>query len=58
MLVLSRFEGERIVIVHPDGTRVFVDIIEVKGDKVRLGVTAPREVAIHRQEVMEKIDAA
>ena len=51
MLVLSRKKNESIVI---DDT-VVVTIIEVRGDKVRLGIQAPRDVAVHRQEVLDAI---
>lgn len=51
MLVLSRKKNESIVI---DGN-IVVTIIEVRGDKVRLGIEAPREVPIHRSEVFDAI---
>lgn len=53
MLVLSRKKNERIVI---DGS-IVITIVDVRGDKVRLGIEAPRDVAIHRQEVYEAINA-
>lgn len=51
MLVLSRKRNESIVI---DGT-VIVTIIEIRGDKVRLGIQAPDEISIHRSEVWAAI---
>lgn len=51
MLVLSRRKGESIVINHD----IFVTVVEIRDDKVRLGVTHPREVPVHRQEVYEAI---
>ncbi len=51
MLILSRKRYESIVI-NDDITIVVVDI---RGDKVRLGITAPREVPVHRREVYESI---
>ena len=51
MLVLSRKKNESIVI---DG-RFIVTVIEIQGDKVRLGVDAPKEVPVHRKEVHEAI---
>ncbi len=51
MLVLSRKKDESIVI----DDNVIVTIIEVLGDKVRLGIQAPRDVAVHRKEVLEAI---
>jgi carbon storage regulator len=54
MLVLSRKKNESIVI---DG-EVTITVVEVRGDKVRLGIEAPREVPIHRSEVYEAIHRA
>jgi carbon storage regulator len=51
MLVLSRQRDESIII----GDNVIVTIVDVRGDKVRLGIEAPREVSVHRREVYEAI---
>jgi carbon storage regulator len=51
MLILSRKPGESIVI---DG-RITVKIIRLEGDIVKLGIEAPREVPVHRQEVYDEI---
>ena len=51
MLVLSRQRDESIVI----GDNVVVTIVDIRGDKVRLGIDAPSEVPVHRQEVYEAI---
>ena len=51
MLVLSRCKDEEIVI----GNEIRVMVIDVRGDKVRLGITAPRDVSIHRREAYDKI---
>ena len=51
MLVLSRKKNESIVIRDD----IIVTVVEVRGDKVRLGIEAPREVTVHRREVYEKI---
>jgi carbon storage regulator len=51
MLILSRKPGESIVI---DG-RITVKIIRLEGDIVKLGIDAPREVPVHRQEVYDEI---
>mgnify|MGYP001817300636 CR=1 FL=1 len=51
MLVLSRKKNESIVI---DGN-IVITVVEVRGDKVRLGIQAPREVPIHRSEVYDAL---
>lgn len=51
MLVLSRRKNEAIVI----NNNIVVTVIEVRGDRIRLGVEAPRDVPVHRQEVHEAI---
>lgn len=53
MLVLSRKRGESVVI----GEEIEVQVLEIRGDKVRLGFTADRDIPIHRNEVQEQIDA-
>jgi carbon storage regulator len=47
MLVLSRKEGERLVI----GDRIVVTVVDIEGGRVKLGVEAPREVNIRREEL-------
>lgn len=54
MLVLSRRVGERLVI----GDDIVVTVIEVRSDGVRLGIDAPRDVRVHRAEVLEALTAA
>lgn len=51
MLVLSRQKDESIII----GDDVEITIVDVRGDKVRLGITAPKEITVHRKEVYEAI---
>ena len=51
MLVLSRKKNESIVIDN----NVVITVIEIRGDKVRLGIVAPKDVSVHRQEVFEAI---
>ena len=51
MLVLTRKRGESIVI----GDNIVVTVIEARGGKIRLGIQAPEDVSIHRQEVYEAI---
>lgn len=51
MLVLSRQKDESIVI----GDNVEITIVDVRGDKVRLGINAPREISVHRKEIYNAI---
>ena len=51
MLVLSRKRGEMITI----GNEVTVKVLAIQGDRVKLGVVAPTEVPVHRQEIHERI---
>ncbi len=51
MLVLSRKKDESIII----NDHIRVTIVEIRGDKVRLGIDAPKEVSVHRREVYEAI---
>ena len=51
MLVLSRKKNESIVINND----ITIVVVEIRGDKVRLGVEAPREVPVHRREVFDAI---
>lgn len=51
MLVLTRQKDESIMI----GDDVEITIVDVRGDRVRLGINAPREVSVHRKEVYEAI---
>ena len=51
MLVLSRKKNESIVIDND----ITIVVVEIRGDKVRLGVEAPKEIPVHRQEVFEAI---
>ena len=51
MLVLSRKRDERIVI----NDNIVITIVEIRGDKVRLGIEAPVEMSVHRQEVYDAL---
>ena len=51
MLVLSRKRDERIMI----GDDISLLVVDIRGDKVRLGIEAPKDVAVHRKEVYEAI---
>jgi carbon storage regulator len=53
MLVLTRKVGQRIRI----GDDVIITLVRIQGDKVRVGIEAPRDVAIHREEVRLRIES-
>ena len=53
MLVLSRKRNERIVI----NGNIVITVVDVRGDKVRLGIEAPTEIPVHREEVHLEIEA-
>ena len=51
MLVLSRQRDESIII----GDNIVITVVDIRGDKVRLGINAPTEIPVHRQEVYDAI---
>ena len=51
MLVLSRKKNESIII----NDHITITVVEIRGDKVRLGIEAPKDVTVHRREVYEAI---
>jgi carbon storage regulator len=51
MLVLSRHRDESIII----GDDIVITVVDIRGDKVRLGIQAPTHISVHRQEVYEAI---
>ncbi len=53
MLVLTRKVGQRIRI----GDEITITLVRIQGDKVRVGIEAPRDIAIHREEVRLRLDA-
>ena len=53
MLVLSRRAGESVVV----GDDVTISILEVRGDVVRVGIDAPRSVAVHRAELLAQLES-
>lgn len=53
MLILTRRVGETLMI----GDRVTVTVLGVKGNQVRLGINAPKELAVHREEIFQRLQA-
>ncbi len=51
MLVLSRKKGESVIIRE----NIIVTVVDIRGDKVRLGIEAPKDVLVHRREVYDAI---
>ena len=54
MLILTRRFGESLMI----GDDVTITVLGVKGNQVRIGVNAPKEVAVHREEILNRIEEA
>jgi len=54
MLVLSRKKNESVVI----NDNITIVVVEIRGDKVRLGIEAPKDVAVHRKEIYDAIQKA
>ncbi len=52
MLVLSRKKNESIII----NDDIVITVVEIRGDKVRLGIEAPKEISVHRREVWDAIN--
>jgi carbon storage regulator len=53
MLILTRRVGETLMI----GTEVTVTVVAVNGNQVRIGINAPKDVAVHREEIYERVQA-
>lgn len=56
MLVLSRHRDESVILTAPGMPRIRVTVVDIRGDKIRLGFDAPIEVTCHRAEIQEVVD--
>ncbi len=54
MLVLTRRTNESLIIGHD----IVITVLEIRGDTVRIGIRAPREVSVHREEIYARLRAA
>ncbi len=54
MLVIGRYRDESIIIDN----KIEICIVDIRGEKVRLGITAPREISVHRKEIQDAINKA
>ena len=57
MLVISRHQNEKIDLTMPDGTRIVLTLVAIRGDKARIGIEAPKSVIVDRREITESKEA-
>ena len=57
MLVLGRKKNQSLILTMPDGRRITVTVAQVRSGSCRLGITAPDDVAVMRDEIQREIDA-
>jgi len=57
MLILTRRPGESLIIELPTGEQIQVKVLEVKGNQVRIGTDAPDDIAIVREELLDRLPA-
>ena len=55
MLILTRRPGESLIIETPTGEKIIVTVLEVKGNQIRIGTDAPDDIAIVREELLERL---
>lgn len=55
MLILTRRTGETLTAVTADGKEITITVLGVKGNQVRIGIDAPRDIEVHREEIWERI---
>lgn len=56
MLILTRRPTETIVMTTPEGVRVNVTVLGIKGNQVRVGIDAPKGTSVNREEIQQRID--
>jgi carbon storage regulator len=56
MLILTRRKGGRVILMLPEGQQIIVTVTEIDRGKVRLGFTAPDDIPIYREELLDRPD--
>lgn len=57
MLILTRHAGEKITVELADDRTIEITCVDIRGDKVRIGIDCPRDLRVHRNEVWHQIDS-